>query len=427
MHSTHISFFAIALFSGLVSLSTGVDAREGHWHHPRGHVAESLFRRQANVSTPLPAVGSPEWQSRFPRLPFRDPPIPDAWMAAYNDAVAANLIPSLPIPVVGVFPIYPNGTDPSAATVCSASYNCRGQYDVWDAPDGVVGISFDDGPLEASPKLYDFLKNAGQKATHFYIGTNILESPKVFLKAFEGGDDIAVHTYTHPYMTTLPNLQILAELGWTMQVIHDSTGGRIPKYWRPPYGDVDNRVRAIARHVFGLTTIIWNRDALDWELGTKYMTPERVHQNLTTWYTGPKSPGLIILEHELSTESVQAFIDAYPLIKSNGWEARSVAELLGGPAYLNAVNDTGAVVEMGVGQDVGMVLAGQSRAAAATGGMEPGATQVVQVSAGVSGLRTTAAPTASSSSSSSPSKNAGSSSRTGASLLLLLLLPVLFA
>lgn len=34
-----------------------------------------------------------------------------------------------------------------------------------------------------------------------------------------------------------------------MQIIHESTGGRIPRYWRPPYGDSDNRVRAIAKEV----------------------------------------------------------------------------------------------------------------------------------------------------------------------------------
>jgi hypothetical protein len=45
-----------------------------------------------------------------------------------------------------------------------------------------------------------------------------------------------------------------------MQLIHNSTGGRVPKYWRPPYGDSDNRVRAIAREVFGLKTILWNQE-----------------------------------------------------------------------------------------------------------------------------------------------------------------------
>lgn len=61
-------------------------------------------------------------------------------------------------------------------------------------------------------------------------------------------------------MTTKTNGEVLAELGWTMQIIHNSTGGRVPKYWRPPYGDSDARVRAIAKEVFGLTTVIWNRE-----------------------------------------------------------------------------------------------------------------------------------------------------------------------
>ena len=61
-------------------------------------------------------------------------------------------------------------------------------------------------------------------------------------------------------MTTLNNLQVLGELGWTMKLIHDSTGGRVPKYWRPPFGDSDERVLAIAKNVFGLTTVIWNQE-----------------------------------------------------------------------------------------------------------------------------------------------------------------------
>lgn len=34
-----------------------------------------------------------------------------------------------------------------------------------------------------------------------------------------------------------------------MEIIRRSTGGRIPRFWRPPYGDSDNRVRAIAQEV----------------------------------------------------------------------------------------------------------------------------------------------------------------------------------
>jgi chitin deacetylase len=51
---------------------------------------------------------------------------------------------------------------------------------------------------------------------------------------------------------------------------------------------------------------------------------------------GPKSPGLVILEHELTPQSVAAFISAYPLIKGNGWSLQSLTQLYGGRSYQNA-------------------------------------------------------------------------------------------
>jgi peptidoglycan/xylan/chitin deacetylase (PgdA/CDA1 family) len=142
---------------------------------------------------------------------------------------------------------------------------------------------------QTSDKLYQFLQQNDQHATHFFIGTNILENPKEFLTAFQTlQDDIAfvpfylsrfvvnivcsVHTWTHPYMTTLSNLDIVAQFGWTMELIHNSTGGRLPKFWRPPYGDTDVRVKAIAHEIFGMTTILWNQECvsfiyvLEWKI-----------------------------------------------------------------------------------------------------------------------------------------------------------------
>ena len=145
--------------------------------------------------------------------------------------------------------------------------------------------------FQPANRLYDLLEQNQEHATHFFIGVNILQNPKEFLRAFNDlqgtslifryrsvchnsgslsdkpfnlqstlTDDIAVHTWTHPHMTTMTNLQVMAELGWTMEIIHNSTGGRLPKYWRPPFGDSDNRVNAIAKEIFGLKTIIWNQE-----------------------------------------------------------------------------------------------------------------------------------------------------------------------
>jgi chitin deacetylase len=113
---------------------------------------------------------------------------------------------------------------------------------------------------DPSHSLYQFLGANNQSATHFMIGVNILGSPVDFLEAYNQGGDIAVHTWTHPFMSTLPNEMLVAQFGWTMQIIYDSTGGQIPKFWRPPYGDMDLRVRAIAKEVFSLSPIVWNEE-----------------------------------------------------------------------------------------------------------------------------------------------------------------------
>ena len=148
-------------------------------------------------------------------------------------------------------------------------------------------------------------------------------------------------------MSALTNEQIIAELGWTMQIIHDSTGGRVPAFWRPPFGDSDNRVRAIAKEIFGLTTVIWNYDSDDWKIGTAPdITLESAQANFAQALSGPKSPGLNILEHEITDVDVTVFLYAYPLMVSNGWVIKSIPEITGANWYQNAKDNTSPVTPM---------------------------------------------------------------------------------
>ncbi|KAJ7185323.1 glycoside hydrolase/deacetylase [Mycena filopes] len=323
------------------------------WYHDSDHPVHELFRRAAPTDgATYAAVGSDEWSKPFPPGPPASPDVkilPAAWVAALNDAIARKAIPDIPLSANvsdGGSPVYPTGSDPNSPQICSATYQCRIDGDIWDVADGHVGLSFDDGPEAGTASLLQFLDQQKQLVTHFMIGSNIVFQPDDFLAAFNRGDDIAVHTWTHPHMTTQSNLQVLGELGWTMQIIHDSTGGRVPKFWRPPYGDSDVRTRAIAKEVFGMTTIIWNQDTSDWSLdetppGT---TADKIKSSMQQWLTGPKSPGLNILEHELTKDSVASFAAAYPVMLSNGWNVVSLAQLVGGnSSYQNSPSSSGAV------------------------------------------------------------------------------------
>lgn len=62
-------------------------------------------------------------------------------------------------------------------------------------------------------------------------------------------------------MTALTNEQAFAELYFSKKAIKDVLGMTV-QCWRPPFGDVDDRIRYIAT-ALGMTTILWSQDVND--------------------------------------------------------------------------------------------------------------------------------------------------------------------
>ena len=152
-------FLSIILILPLLALAhpDGSDCSIGHslpskWCHEAGHPVEQLFNR-ANPTDGVPyaEVGSPEWAAGFPDLIPDVNTLPQQWVDALNAAVAAGKIPDIPVTTnEGGIPAYPTGVDPGGQEVCSGMIKCRAPGDIWDAPDGVLSISFDDGPYLVS-------------------------------------------------------------------------------------------------------------------------------------------------------------------------------------------------------------------------------------------------------------------------------------
>ncbi|KAJ1032640.1 hypothetical protein NDA16_000663 [Ustilago loliicola] len=357
MRLTTLTVGAMALAAPLVSAS-------GHHErglvnpseHPAGHLfnkrAEhhSITKRQlANVSKngmPYPPAGS-------------DPPpassLPKAWVDRYNEKKAAGLIPNIPRSITDPntrATVYPAGTD--MTNVCSWTVQKCDTGDIWLAPDNYVSITFDDGPTPQSPELISYLKAQRQSATHFLIGSAIVWNPTAMDEYVKSDPPmhLGVHTWSHTLQTGKTDLEILGDLGWTMQIIYDLTGS-IPMYWRPPEGDVDARVRAIATQVLGLQTVMWNKDADDWCLrqgnGTAQLetctsgvgaTKQGVIREMTSWATDSNRTGFISLEHETTDQAIDSFKAYHRALKANNWNVGAVPELQGLPYYQNQWNLT---------------------------------------------------------------------------------------
>jgi hypothetical protein len=119
----------------------------------------------------------------------------------------------------------------------------------------------------------------------------------------------------------LTNEQIVAELGWTRKAIKDVTGVT-PILFRPPYGDIDDRVRAIAK-AMNLVPALWTSvpddngdgvieqwDSNDWRVhgGQVPAVSNQANFNTTLAKSQNLSTGFIVLQHDIYTESVDLAI-----------------------------------------------------------------------------------------------------------------------
>jgi peptidoglycan/xylan/chitin deacetylase (PgdA/CDA1 family) len=135
---------------------------------------------------------------------------------------------------------------------------CTRPTDITTCPDkNTWGLTYDDGPSFYTPNLLSYLAEQSLHATFFTVGSRCLEFPSILQSEYLQGHQIAVHTWSHPSLTTLTNEQIIAELGWSRKIIKDVLGVT-PNMMRPPFGDIDDRVRNISI-ALGLTPVMWTR------------------------------------------------------------------------------------------------------------------------------------------------------------------------
>ncbi|GAA5867846.1 hypothetical protein JCM3774_005879 [Rhodotorula dairenensis] len=190
--------------------------------------------------------------------------------------------------------------------------------DIYNVPEpNTWGFTLDDGPNCTHNALYDFLEQQKQKATMFYIGSNVIDWPLQAQRGLADGHEICAHTWSHRYMTSLSNEQVFAELYYSKKAIKDVLGVTV-QCWRPPYGDVDDRVRYIAQ-ALGMRTIIWSDNTFDYEVST--LGVNAVNANYQTIINNGKNGtynanGTIVLTHELNNDTMSLMMQNYAAIKA---------------------------------------------------------------------------------------------------------------
>ncbi|KAF9959591.1 chitin deacetylase [Mortierella alpina] len=270
-------------------------------------LAHGLHGIEKRAGPVCPTVYAPVAPGAYPALdctPFEQDPQVQNWLKL----VDFTKTPVYPPSVDGLCPDDPT-TIPKERCWWTCQ-KCEAKDDLTICPKvGTWGLTYDDGPSPDSPRLYDVLKQHNTKATLFIVGSRAISYPETLKRAYNEGHQIAIHTWSHAKVTSLSNVQIVAELKWTEKAIFDIIGVS-PIYWRPPYGDVDNRVRNIATQL-GFKTSMWTQgfDTKDYNIPIA-ATPETVVETFKSWLVNipTMKTGFIVLEHDVLPEEVDVAI-----------------------------------------------------------------------------------------------------------------------
>jgi len=110
------------------------------------------------------------------------------------------------------------------------------------AKPSVLALTFDDGPSEWTPRILDLLAEHGARATFFILGAAVAGHEDTLERAVRDGHELGLHGWSHRHLTQLSDAEIRDEMLRTQVEIEGATGV-VARVWRPPYFEVDDRVR----------------------------------------------------------------------------------------------------------------------------------------------------------------------------------------
>jgi peptidoglycan/xylan/chitin deacetylase (PgdA/CDA1 family) len=185
-----------------------------------------------------------------------------------------------------------------------------------------IAMTFDDGP---SPRVTEVvLKELAKRnitATFFMIGNKVERYASLAKEVASAGHELGNHSYTHPPLNTLSAAKVEYELEKTQEAIHAATG-KVPVWFRPPYGAFRNDQGSIPR-AKSLGVAYWSVDPRDWSKPGASVITSRV--------TRMTNPGSIVLLHDLHSQTADAVGSILDNLMESSFSFSQLSGFLGDP------------------------------------------------------------------------------------------------
>lgn len=192
-----------------------------------------------------------------------------------------------------------------------------------NAPEGIVYLTFDDGPSERTDEILAVLARENIKATFFVVGQTSEANLQRMRDITDQGHTIAMHSYSHNYTKIYASVEaFLDDMYQIFNQIRDTTGVT-PTFFRFPGGSVNSYDYGIYEDIMaemlrrGFIPCDWNMSAQD---ATAIPLPvSEIIANVLS--TSNRSRGVVLM-HDSSarTTTAEALPELIRQLRASGFQ-----------------------------------------------------------------------------------------------------------
>lgn len=215
------------------------------------------------------------------------------------------------------------GTQPTG-NVTAEELKKYNAYYVGDSQEKVIYLTFDCGYENGNTEpILDALKKHNAKATFFVVGHFLESAPEIVKRMAEEGHAVGNHTYHHPDMSAISDLESFRkEVEDVSSLYKETTGKDMIKYYRPPQGKYSTENLKMAQKL-GYSTFFWSLAYVDWNVDSQ-PTKEQAFDKLLTRI----HPGAIVLLHSTSKTNGEILDELLTKWEEMGYRFAPLSELI---------------------------------------------------------------------------------------------------
>lgn len=188
----------------------------------------------------------------------------------------------------------------------------------------VVYLTFDEADeLGTTRRIIGILERAHVKASFFLTGRYIRANRGMTRRLAAHGHLLCNHSWSHSNMVVKARSRyaFTRELRAVERACHAATGGKLARFFRPPFGTYSTRSLQLAEQL-GYVTVFWSFAHYDYDEGAQPPVSVTLRRILSSSY-----PGAIYLLHASSRSNVNALAKAIHGLKARGYRFATLDEL----------------------------------------------------------------------------------------------------